>query len=271
MLPSFSATSDKNETHLLRFPQLRHWPQLQLARILESMPSCCALCNKSGKRIICDGCKQHYFSDCPPRCRQCANPLPRLNGPGPALCGNCLKQPRAFDTTIVACDYAAPTDQLILALKFGGRLALAPMFAQMLCDVTQRQASSTQPMLSADLPDILTAVPLSAQRLRQRGFNQALEIAKPLARMLGLNLQHGLLLRQRDTLPQSQVPELEQRRRNLRQAFAVPPAAVQHIDGRHIGVVDDVMTSGETLHALAKTLRRHGARRITNFVFARTP
>ena len=255
------------------FPQLRHWPQLQLARILASMPSCCALCNQSGKRIICDDCNQHYFADCPPRCRQCANPLPRLNAPGsgPALCGNCLKQPRAFDTTIVACDYAAPTDQLILALKFGGRLALAPMFAQMLCDAMQRQASSAQPTLSADLPDILTAVPLSAQRLRQRGFNQALEIAKPLARMLGLNLQHGLLLRQRDTLPQSQVPQLEQRRRNLRQAFAVPPAAAQHIHGRHIGVVDDVMTSGETLHALAKTLRRHGARRITNFVFARTP
>lgn len=237
------------------------------------MPSCCALCNQSGKRIICEGCNQHYFSDCPPRCRQCANPLPRLNGPGPgpALCGNCLKRPRAFDATIVACDYAAPTDQLILALKFGGRLALAPMFAQMLRDVILLQASSAQPTLSADLPDILTAVPLSAQRLQQRGFNQALEIAKPLAPMLGLNLQHGLLLRQRDTPPQSQVPELEQRRRNLRQAFAVPPAAMQYIHGRHIGVVDDVMTSGETLHALATTLRRHGARRITNFVFARTP
>ncbi|WP_255365243.1 ComF family protein [Collimonas sp. OK242] len=182
-----------------------------------------------------------------------------------------MKRPRAFDATIVACDYAAPTDQLILALKFGGRLALAPMFAQMLRDVILLQASSAQPTLSADLPDILTAVPLSAQRLQQRGFNQALEIAKPLAPMLGLNLQHGLLLRQRDTPPQSQVPELEQRRRNLRQAFAVPPAAMQYIHGRHIGVVDDVMTSGETLHALATTLRRHGARRITNFVFARTP
>jgi len=114
-------------------------------------------------------------------------------------------------------------------------------------------------------------VPLSAQRLQQRGFNQALEIAKPLARLLGLGLQHGLLLRQRDTLPQSLAPDLEQRRRNLRQAFIVPPAAIAQIRGRHIGVVDDVMTTGETLHALAQTLRRHGARRITNFVFARTP
>jgi ComF family protein len=232
------------------------------------MPSCCALCGRNGKRIICDGCSGRYFSGGQPRCNQCANPLPRYDGHGPALCGNCLKQPRAFDATIAACDYSAPADQLVLALKFGGRLALAPVFAHMLCDASR---ISDHQGLPADLPDIMTAVPLSAQRLQQRGFNQALEIAKPLARLLGLGLQHGLLLRQRDTLPQSLAPDLEQRRRNLRQAFIVPPAAIAQIRGRHIGVVDDVMTTGETLHALAQTLRRHGAHRITNFVFARTP
>lgn len=255
----------------MEFSQLRHWPRQQLARILAAMPSCCALCGQSGKRVICDGCSKQYFSDCPPRCRQCANPLLQVDSPAPAQCGNCLKQPRAFDATIAVCDYAAPTDQLILALKFGGRLALAPMFAQMLADIIRHKARSNPLAPPMDLPDILIAVPLSAQRLQQRGFNQALEIAKPLARMIGVNLQHGLLLRQRDTLPQSLVPELEQRRRNLRQAFAVPLAAMRQIRGRHIGVVDDVMTSGETLHALAKTLRQHGARRVTNFVFARTP
>jgi len=250
------------------FPQLRHWPQQQLARILAAMPSSCALCGRDGKRVICDGCSSHYFAGGRLRCRQCANPLPRHDGHGPASCGNCLKQPRAFDATIAACDYTAPADQLVLALKFGGRLALAPMFAQMLYDASR---AGDHPGLAADLPDIMTAVPLSAQRLQQRGFNQALEIAKPLARLLGLGLQHRLLLRQRDTLPQSLAPDLEQRRRNLRQAFSVPPAAMAQIRGRHIGVVDDVMTTGETLHALAQTLRRHGARRITNFVFARTP
>jgi ComF family protein len=189
------------------------------------------------------------------------------------LCGNCLRQPRAFDATIAVCDYAAPADQLILALKFGGQLALAPVFAQMLRDTILRQenAVADNSDLPANLPDILTAVPLSPQRLQQRGFNQALEIAKPLARMVGIPLQHDLVLRQRETLPQSLALDLEQRRRNLRQAFAVPPAAMTKICGRHIGVIDDVMTTGETLHALAKTLRRHGARRITNFVFARTP
>ncbi|MDB5769625.1 MAG: comF [Collimonas fungivorans] len=250
------------------FPRLRHWPRQQLAHILANMPSCCALCGRSGKRVICDGCSGQYFSGRPPRCKQCANRLPRLDGDNPALCGNCLKQARAFDATIVACDYTAPADQLVLALKFGGQLALAPAFAQMLCAASR---IGVHPGQQPDLPDILTAVPLSAQRLQQRGFNQALEIARPLARLLGLGLQHRLLLRQRDTLPQSLAPDLEQRRRNLRQAFIVPPAAMAQIRGRHIGVVDDVMTTGETLHALAKTLRRHGASRITNFVFARTP
>ncbi|MEO6921744.1 MAG: ComF family protein [Collimonas sp.] len=254
-------------------PQLRLWPQQQLARILSGMPSCCALCGQSGKRVICDGCSKQYFSAHPHRCMQCANPLLQPGGVAPIRCGNCLKQSRAFDTTIVVCDYAAPVDQLILALKFGGQLALAPVFAKMLRDAMLRQAAAVGDQASSptDLPDILTAVPLSAQRLQHRGFNQAQEIAKPLARWTGIPLRRDLLLRQRDTLPQSMGLDLEQRRRNLRQAFAVPPAASATIRGRHIGIVDDVMTTGETLHALAKTLRRHGARRITNLVFARTP
>ncbi|WP_236905889.1 ComF family protein [Collimonas pratensis] len=249
------------------FPRLRLWPRQQLARILRGMPSCCALCGQEGQHVICGGCSKHYFASRPQRCVQCANPLPRSGGVGLLQCGNCLKQSRAFDATIVVCDYAAPVDQLIQALKFRSQLALAPVFAKMLRDAVLLQAAGKK----AELPDILMAVPLSAQRLQQRGFNQAHEIAKPLARLIGIPLRRDLLLRQRDTLPQSMGLDLEQRRRNLRQAFAMAPAASAKIDGRHIGVVDDVMTTGETLHALAKTLRRHGARRITNFVFARTP
>jgi ComF family protein len=257
----------------LLFPQLRRWSHQQLARIWRGMPSCCALCGQNGKCVICDGCSKHYFADRPGRCFQCANPLPHSSGAGPLRCGNCLKQSRAFDATIVVCDYAAPVDQLILALKFGGQLALAPVFAQMLRDTMLLHAASAgaHVHLQMGLPDIFTAVPLSAQRLQQRGFNQAQEIARPLARLTGIPLRHDLLLRQRDTLPQSTGLDLEQRRHNLRQAFAAQPSAADKIHGRHIGVVDDVMTTGETLHALAKTLRRHGARRITNFVFARTP
>lgn len=247
--------------------RLRLWSQQQLAGLLYGLPSCCALCGQNGRRVICDACSRHYFADRPRRCLQCANPLPQTKGAGLLQCGNCLKQARAFDSTIVVCDYAAPVDQLVQALKFRGQLALAPVFAQMLRDAMLQQATNE----GAELPDILIAVPLSAQRLRQRGFNQAHEIARRLARLTGIPLRHDLLLRQRDTLPQSMGLDLEQRRRNLRQAFATTPVASAKIEGRHIGVVDDVMTSGETLHALAKTLRRHGARRISNLVFARTP
>jgi len=185
------------------------------------------------------------------------------------LCGTCLKHPRAFDATFAVIDYAAPVDQLVLALKFGGRLALAPVFAEMLGNtIRQHMMIATE---DSTLPDVLTAVPLSATRLQLRGFNQALEIAKPLARRLALPLQHDLVRRQRDTLPQSLVRDLEHRRSNLRRAFTIPPEAIEQIRGRHVGVVDDVMTTGETLHEFARTLRRAGARRITNLVFARTP
>lgn len=174
----------------------------------------------------------------------------------------------AFDATIVAIDYAAPADQLVLALKFGGQLALASMFSKMLYRAMLRERAAR--VGCSDLPDVLTAVPLSAQRLRQRGFNQALEIAKPFAHMVGIPLQHDLVRRQRDTLPQTELLDLFQRRRNVRQAFTVSPTAIARIRDRHIGVVDDVMTTGETLHEIAKRLRHYGARRVTNFVFART-
>ncbi|WP_378993795.1 ComF family protein [Paraherbaspirillum soli] len=215
--------------------------------------------------MLCDGCRQQYFSQHPPRCSQCASALPRIDSAAPEVCGDCLKQRRAFDATIVAIDYAAPVDQLVLALKFGAQLALPPVFARLLRDAMLRQ-----PAMSANMPDLLTAVPLGTHRLRERGFNQALEIAKPLSRMLGVPLRHDLVQRQRDTQAQAQL-DPDERRRNLRKAFVVPAQSIAQIRGCHIGVVDDVITTGETLHELARTLKRYGAKRVTNFVFARTP
>jgi predicted amidophosphoribosyltransferase len=98
-------------------------------------------------------------------------------------CGDCLQNPPAFDSTIVACDYEAPQDRLVLSLKFGHHLALAPVFAAMLRDAILRQPHQ-------DLPDFLCVVPLSQNRLTERGFNQALEIARPLAQHLGIPCIH---------------------------------------------------------------------------------
>ena len=122
----------------------------------------------------------------------------------------------------------------------------------------------------APLPTLLTAVPLGPQRLAQRGFNQALEIARPLSAMLGIELAPQLALRLRETRPQTLLPPA-QRQQNIRHAFMVDGSALARIAGRHVGVVDDVITTGGTLGELAATLKRYGAARVTNFVFARTP
>ena len=246
---------------------LLSWSQQIPAALLRAgLPTCCALCGQIGRDVICVGCDQSYFSHHTVRCQQCANPLPVMSKATNlcGFCGDCLKQKRAFDASVVAIDYAAPADQLVLTLKFGGQLALAQVFARMLQDAILRR-----PAIANDLPDILTAVPLGPGRLAKRGFNQALEIAKPLSHLLNVSLQPNLIQRPHDTLPQAKLA-LHKRRQNLRNAFIVPLQAVNLISGRHIGVIDDVMTTGETLNELARTLKRFGAIRVTNIVFART-
>jgi ComF family protein len=271
-----------------RYPALRHWPRA-LLRVL--MPSVCALCGGGCDDAVCAACRDAYAQGRTMRCGRCANPLPtetpsppRRRGPrlaspdtqaelGPRLrgdavegvatliCGTCLSFPPAFDATVAAVDYAIPLDQLVLQLKFGARLALAPWFAHRI-----RDAMLARPGLP--LPDLLCPVPLGPGRLVERGFNQALEIARPLAAALGVACHPALALRTLDTPAQSGVaPSV--RARNVRDAFAV--ADPDLVEGRHVGLVDDVMTSGHTLGELAATFKRFGAARVTNFVFARTP
>ena len=240
---------------------------LRLARCLR-LPSCCALCNMAARPadgVLCDGCRQQFLQIGVPRCASCAIRLTVLPD---ALCGACLHQQPAFDATIAAVDYRAPLDQLLLGLKFSGQLAFAPLFAELLRDALldhSRLDGQTLP-----LPEVLLAVPLGEHRLIERGFNQALEIARGLSRHLGLPLLAHLPLRERETLAQSGLP-MTQRHRNIAGAFVMPAGAAALLNGRHVGVVDDVMTTGATLDAMATVLKRHGAVRVTNLVFARTP
>lgn len=235
------------------------------------LPSICALCGNTGRDPLCAACRLRHFPAGRSRCDRCAEPLPRIaanSGTGSnAVCGRCLREPPAFDATIAATDYAPPFDSLVLALKFGGELALAPAFAGML-EVRIRGRQSL-PHADHPLPDILTAVPLGRQRLRERGFNQALELARPLSRACGIPLDAGLLVRVRETRPQSTLHP-DERNRNVRGAFAVPAEAVERVRGKHVGLVDDVMTTGETLGEIAAMLKRFGATRVTCLVFART-
>ncbi|USX26150.1 ComF family protein [Oxalobacteraceae bacterium OTU3CINTB1] len=249
------------------------------AGVLRSLlPTSCALCGLGSDEALCPDCAAQFFGAnvALARCVCCANPLPGAvvqpdaqpqpgrrprAVPDRRLCGLCATHPPAFDVTLTAADYAMPVDQMVLQLKFGHRLALAVLFARLLRDAVLQQPGFV-------LPALICPVPLGPRRLAERGYNQALEIARPLARSLGVALHPRLTARVRDTTAQSSVAP-EQRQRNIAGAFAVPDPAL--VRGRHIGIVDDVMTSGGTLDELAATLKRHGAARVSNLVFARTP
>jgi ComF family protein len=226
------------------------------------LPCSCALCGETAGEVVCTPCRERYAQPGSSRCPCCANPLGAHEAAG-QRCAGCLADAPEFDATVAAVDYAAPLDALVLRLKFGAQLPLAPWFARQV-----RDAVLARP--GWPLPDLLCPVPLGRQRLVERGFNQALEIARPLALSLGVPLQPRLVRRSVETQAQSGVAP-SARADNIRGAFELADEAFEQVEGRHIGVVDDVMTSGHTLNELAATLKRAGAARVSNLVFARTP
>lgn len=235
----------------------RRWSGAVLAALANTvLPSSCALCAGQCPGVLCAACRSQYTQP-RRRCIQCANPLAAQEPVD--RCGGCIKATPAYDATVTAVDYAAPFDALVLQLKFGAQLALAPMFAQLVRDAMLAQTGLA-------LPDVLCPVPLGPRRLIDRGFNQALEIARPLAGALGVPVEARLVARPVDTEAQSLMTPAA-RRRNMHRAFIVEG----DVGDRHVGVVDDVMTSGNTLHEIARMLKGAGAVRVTNLVFARTP
>lgn len=196
------------------------------------------------------------------RCQQCAIelPLPCLDN----RCGQCLSKQPAFDHSYVVCNYEPPFDQLVTRLKFSNQLPIAHLFAQ---TISENLLLHTK---TIDLPDYLCPVPLSKERLSERGFNQSLEIAKPLSNQLGISLIPNLIIRVKNTLPQSQL-SLSLREKNMKNAFIIHPQWITEIEGKHIGIVDDVITTGATIQEISLLLKRFGASSVSNFVFARTP
>jgi len=188
-------------------------------------------------------------------CGRCAIPLPA--GGGGATCGRCLRRPPPLDQVRSACLYGAPLDRWLPRFKFHQDLAAGRLLARLLAE------SCAQ----APRPQALVPVPLHRARLRRRGYDQALELARPLAQALDLPLRPRLLQRVRATAPQSELSAAA-RRRNLRDAFVVAPVAALPA---HVVLVDDVMTTGATLHAAARALRRAGVARVDAWVCARVP
>ncbi|MFC7516237.1 ComF family protein [Herbaspirillum sp. GCM10030257] len=242
------------------FTRLRHWSHTLFSRLPAAFPGSCALCGMEAIDGLCDGCHGQFLALQPNRCRCCATPMHQT---GDTVCGECLRHPPAFDATIAAADYAAPVDRLVLALKFGARLDLAPLFATMMRDALLARQETA-------LPSLLCAVPLGRTRLSERGFNQALEMARPLSRSLGIPLHSRLAIRQRETQAQAQL-DPSQRQQNIHHAFSLQTQTMDLVRGAHVGVVDDVMTTGQTMNEFAAMLKRYGAARVTGIVFARTP
>jgi len=177
------------------------------------------------------------------------------------VCGSCLHTPPRFERAIAALDYAFPWDRAIAEFKFRGRLEWAAPLAQLLADVARPHAAEVE---------LVTAVPLSAQRLRERGYNQAWEIARRLARSIGRPARHDLLTRWRDTPHQVQL-DRRQRDANLRGAFMPgEPAARNAVRGRCVALVDDVLTTGTTAEEATRALLEAGARSVQLWVLART-
>ena len=177
-------------------PDLRPLPMRLVHALLDALlPSCCALCGGHARAAVCADCEQAYVAPTP-RCPCCANPTGALDVV--RHCGACLADAPSFDATWAACDYAAPLDSLVLQLKVGGQLALAPWMARVLHAAIVRNVHS-----APVFPDVLCPVPLGPARLIERGYNQALEVARPLARALGVPVAPQLLHRLRETAPQS--------------------------------------------------------------------
>ncbi|RAR61948.1 ComF family protein [Paraburkholderia unamae] len=236
----------------------------QLAHFV--LPNLCPLCGNLSRATLCVCCDAAYWNEARLRCTVCAMPLThrrRAAGRARYRCEACIDAPPAFDATLALADYRAPLDLLARGLKFRARLALGEEFARRLALVAQDAPDASG---ISGVPDIVVPVPLSRERLIERGYNQAWQIARPLARRLGTRADATLVRRILHTAPQSKL-DREARRRNVGRAFAL----TRPLHGQHVGVVDDVMTSGATLDALAHTLKAAGARRVTNFVALRTP
>ena len=206
----------------------------------------CFLCRGAAEGLLCAACDADLPRLTGARCPRCA-----LDSPRGELCGRCLAEPPHYDATAAALSYEFPADALVHALKFRGELALAEYLAGILA-----------PCIAAREVDSVIAVPLSDERLRSRGYNQAVEIARALAPG---KVALDLCVRERDTPAQMDLP-FAQRRRNVRGAFRCTRAVL----GARIAVVDDVMTTGETLNEIASVLKKAGAASVVNWVVART-
>lgn len=219
------------------------------------LPYSCIFCGircKTGV-YICVECLE-YLPWSKQACQRCGI---QLNDPV-TLCGQCLKQPPFFDKTLALFNYQHPVDRLVVSLKFHNKLVYANLLSKLFLEkIRENYAGKT-------LPGIIIPVPLHPKRLKERGFNQALELAKPIARQLNIPFDLHSCQRIRATETQSLIPA-EKRRSNMQDAFIVN----KNFATKHVAILDDVMTTGHTVNELAKSLQKIKVEKIDVWCVAR--
>ncbi|CEL31904.1 ComF family protein [Pseudomonas fluorescens] len=220
----------------------------------------CLLCDEpaEAEMPICVACEAEmpWLGE---HCQTCALPLPEAG----LTCDGCLLEPPAYEQVAVPWRYDFPVDSLITRFKHNAKWPFGHLLADVLSQYLQHRFDEDLPR-----PDALLPVPLAAKRLRQRGFNQAAMLARWLSRQLDLPCEENVVHRIQDTSAQQDL-DAKARKRNLRNAFALTSDA--NVKGRHLALVDDVLTTGATAQALARLLMNAGAARVDVYCLARTP
>lgn len=227
------------------------------------LASTCVLCGARGQQdmAICLPCKV-ALPWLGTGCNRCALPLlslPEISSG--QLCAACLIMPPPYTKTIALCRYEQPVDRLIMGLKFNQKLVYARLLGELMAEHLLQNGYQ----VAEDRPECLIPVPLHPQRLRERGFNQVIELARPIANKLRLPIDRQSCQRVRSTEAQSALPAV-QRQHNVKGAFAI----VEGFNAKHVAVLDDVMTTGHTMAELCQELQKAGVERIDVWCCART-
>lgn len=246
---------------------------MELAQKLLSclFPSRCILCQRTltghmsdGRLEICSACLYelpHNHCCCP----RCALPLPEDASAG-VLCGRCIKKTPLFDYAYSLFRYEDEVVSLVHQLKFAEKITYSRSLGEMLYSLLEEQLKEIESSLMVNKPDCLLPVPLHNSRLRQRGYNQSIEIARVMAKKLDIPIAYEVVIRRRRTSAQTGL-HARQRLKNIRGAFEV----VADVKNKHLLIIDDVMTTGATVNELAKVLKKQHAARVGVLSIARAP
>ena len=216
-------------------------------------PIACFLCGliAENDQQLCEDCYQ-ALSTSTYRCAQCGVPTLLDH----SLCGTCLVTPPPFDRTYILFNYKKPMTQLITQYKFHEKIALSRFFAAEWITFFKKN--------NIALPDVIIPIPLHDKRLKKRGFNQSLEITKPISRYFEIPIDIKSCLRLKNTEPQLHL-SAEKRSHNIKNAFVLS----KNMYARHVAIFDDVMTTGNTVSELSRILKKSGVEKISVFCCAR--